>query len=135
MNKKILIGILVIFLIVISVAIIKFVSKNDGSKQLELTYDINAGIPFKWEVEVEDESIVKYVKNYVIEDENKGGLVGGKVSRNYVFKGLKKGTTTIVFKSLSTFTICFSSFSTLPSVKLTYLKTIVVVPFFKPLKT
>lgn len=98
MNKKILIGILVIFLIVISVAIIKFVSKNDGSKQLELTYDINAGIPFKWEVEVEDESIVKYVKNYVIEDENKGGLVGGKVSRNYVFKGLKKGTTTIVFK-------------------------------------
>ena len=87
-----------IFLIVISVAIIKFVSKNDGSKQLELTYDINAGIPFKWEVEVEDESIVKYVKNYVIEDENKGGLVGGKVSRNYVFKGLKKGTTTIVFK-------------------------------------
>ena len=98
MNKKKLIGIAIIIFLIISVLIIRIVSKNDSSKQLELTYDINAGIPFRWEVEVEDESIVKYVKNYVVEDENKGGLVGGKISRNYVFKGLKEGTTTITFK-------------------------------------
>ncbi len=98
MNKKIVIGIAVIIVLIISAVIIRFIFKNDESKQLELTYDINAGIPFRWEVEVEDESIVKYVKNYVVEDENKGGLVGGKISRNYVFKGLKEGTTTITFK-------------------------------------
>jgi predicted secreted protein len=98
MNKKILIGIAIIIFLIISVLIIRIVSKNDSSKQLELTYDINAGIPFKWEVEVEDESVVKYVKNYVIEDKNKGGITGGKISRNYVFKGLKEGTTTVTFK-------------------------------------
>lgn len=97
MNKKLLIGLITITIVLI-IAIIVVVLNIKSSKQLELTYDINAGIPFKWEVEVEDESIVKYVKNYVIEDENKGGLVGGKISRNYVFRGLKKGTTTIVFK-------------------------------------
>ena len=97
MNKKLLIGLITITIVLI-IAIIVVVLNIKSNKQLELTYDINAGIPFKWEVEVEDESIVKYVKNYVIEDENKGGLVGGKISRNYVFRGLKKGTTTIVFK-------------------------------------
>ena len=98
MNKKLLIGIAIIIFLIISVLIIRIVSKNDSSKQLELTYDINAGTPFKWEVEVEDESVVKYVKNYVVEDENKGGLVGGRITRNYVFEGLKEGTTTISFK-------------------------------------
>ena len=98
MDKKIIIGLVIVIFIVISFVIIKYVPKKDNSKQLELTYDINAGIPFRWEVEVEDESIVKYVKNYVVEDENKGGLVGGRITRNYVFEGLKEGTTTISFK-------------------------------------
>lgn len=97
MNKKLLIGLITITIVLI-IAIIVVVLNIKSSKQLELTYDINAGIPFKWEVEVEDESIVKYVKNYVVEDENKGGLVGGRITRNYVFEGLKEGTTTISFK-------------------------------------
>ena len=102
MNKKILIGI--IFLIILIVIIILFVlfkhlSKvEESTKKLELTYDISAGIPFRWEYEIEDESIVTFDKSYVVSDENKGGLVGGKVVTNYVFKGLKKGTTTITFK-------------------------------------
>ena len=98
MNKKILIGIIIIVLFIAIVIFKYIILNNDSSKKLELTYEINAGIPFRWEYEIEDKNIVKFDKSYVIKDENKGGLVGGKVTTNYVFKGLKKGTTTITFK-------------------------------------
>ena len=69
-----------------------------NNKELELTYELNAGIPFKWEVEVEDDSIVEYVKSYVVRDDNKDAITGASVYTNYVFRGLKEGTTTITFK-------------------------------------
>lgn len=75
-----------------------FNKTNFNPKQLELTYEINAGIPFKWEHEIEDDSIVKFVKSYVVKDENTGGKVGASVYTNYVFESVKPGTTTIKFK-------------------------------------
>ena len=62
---------------------------------------MSAGIPFKRVIEIEDESIVELVKNYVSKDENTGGKVGAPVYMTYVFKGLKEGTTTIIYKVVS----------------------------------
>ena len=68
-------------------------------KKLEITYEITAGIPFKWEYEIKDKSIVKFIKNYVVKDYNEeGALCGAPVIINYVFKGLMEGETTIIFK-------------------------------------
>ena len=98
MNKYIIIGICVI---VIGVLAYIFIPKSNDSKKLELTYEINAGIPFKWVYEIEDPSIAQFVESYVLKDENTGGKVGASVYRNYVFKGLKEGSTTITFKEIS----------------------------------
>lgn len=97
-----------IVLVILGVLMISFVAwrvtlpkVSDNPKELELTYEINAGIPFRWDYEIEDESIVSFVKSYVVKDENTGGKVGAPVYTNYVFKGLKEGTTTITFKTVS----------------------------------
>ena len=99
MNSKVLIvfGVFII-VIVIFVLIKTVVLNNDSTKELELTYEINAGIPFKWEWEIENEEIAEFVKSYVVRDDNKGGIVGASVYTNYVFKGLKEGSTKITFK-------------------------------------
>ena len=102
--KKILIWVIpaiIIIIGVIAVVIIMNIKKEDSSKQLELTYDINAGIPFKWDFEIEDPSIVEFKKSYVVSNENKGGLVGGKIVTNYVFVGKKEGVTKVTFKYVS----------------------------------
>ena len=59
----------IIILFLVFVGVLCFVfrdslinKKTSNPKQLELTYKINAGIPFKWEHEIEDDSIVKFVK-------------------------------------------------------------------------
>ena len=106
MNKYILIGIIVLLIVLLIVLclwffVLKGNDKDNNSKVLELTYEINAGIPFKWEYEIEDESIVKFVKSYVVKDENTGAKTGASVYTNYVFEGLKEGTTTITFKTVS----------------------------------
>lgn len=103
MNGKLLIVFVVCIVVIVMIVIIKtlFLNNylNNGStKELELTYEINAGIPFKWEYEVEDKDIAEFVRSYVVRDDNKGGIVGASVYTNYVFKGLKEGTTKITFK-------------------------------------
>lgn len=103
MNGKLLIVFVVCVLVIVVLLIIKtvFLSNdmhNYSTKELELTYEINAGIPFKWEYEVEDKDIAEFVKSYVVRDDNKGGIVGASIYTNYVFKGLKEGTTKITFK-------------------------------------
>lgn len=102
MTNKIVI---IIGLFIILVGVLFFIFKNSlfnkinsNPKQLELTYEINAGIPFRWEYEIEDDSVVKFVKSYVVKDENTGGKVGASVYTNYVFESVKPGTTTIKFK-------------------------------------
>ena len=100
MNKIVIIvlAFLIVFLVALKLVI---PSVKDNPKELELTYKISAGIPFKWEYEIEDESIVGFVKSYVVRDDNKGGKVGASVYTDYVFKGLKEGTTTITFRTVS----------------------------------
>ena len=88
--------VIVVLAIVTSIAMI-LANQNKGKKEVEITMDINAGIPFKWEYKISDEKIVKFVKQYVKEDNNKDGMVGAKVSTNYVFEGLKEGKTQVIF--------------------------------------
>lgn len=74
------------------------ISNND---ELKLSYEINAGIPFRWEYEIKDPDIVRLDRSYKEYDDNTNGKVGGKVSTAYVFKGIKPGKTTITFKMVS----------------------------------
>lgn len=103
MNRKVILYSLVMMIFVLIVLVLFMVIKNlknEGSKELELTYTINSGIPYKWEFEIEDESIVKFVRKHDIEV-GQDGIAGAPVSTNYVFKGLKEGKTTITFKKVS----------------------------------
>ena len=95
MNKG-LIG-LIISIIILFVALF-IIIYNKKPRTLDITYKINAGIPFKWEYSIEDESIVKLKKSYVTKNENKGAIVGAPIHRKYIFEGLKEGKTTITFK-------------------------------------
>lgn len=98
--KKLVI-ILSIILVFIIVGIIILLNCGEKNKQLELTYTTNGGVPYKWEYEISDNSIIEFVKSYEIENQNKDGMVGAPISTNYVFKGLKKGKTTITFRYIS----------------------------------
>ena len=98
MKVNILISSIVIIICILFMVIKFNFLKKDTNFQIELTYEINAGIPFRWEYEIEDKDIVGFVKSYVVRDDNKGAIVGASVYTNYVFKGLKEGETTIIFK-------------------------------------
>ena len=100
MNTKLLIGIGIIIVIVIIVLII-LLHKKSNPKEIEITREISAGIPFRLEYEIKDEDVVEFVRSYVVKDENTGGKVGAKVHTNYVFKGLKEGNTDITFRAVS----------------------------------
>lgn len=102
MNKNIIIvGLLFLLIILVVIVVRLWFNKENNSKELELTYEINAGIPFKWIYEIEDKSVVEFVKKYVVRDDNKGAKVGASVYTNYVFKGLKEGKTSITFKMVN----------------------------------
>ncbi len=102
MNKYVLIGSIVVLIVVLIFVVKEYIIKsNKSSQELEFTYEINAGIPFKWVYEIEDSEIIQFVKSYVVKDENTNGKVGASVYTNYVFKGVKEGTTTITFKTVS----------------------------------
>ncbi len=98
MNKVIL-GI-IIFIVTLSITILIFFY-NKKPKTLDLTYKISAGIPFKWQYEIEDETIVKLTKSYVTKNENTRGKVGAPIYTKYIFEGLKEGKTTITFKFIN----------------------------------
>ena len=99
MNKHLITGIIFIAAGVI-LLIINFNNKK-ASKELELTYKTNGGVPYKWEYTIEDEEIVKFVKSYEVENQNTDGRVGAPIKTAYVFTGLKEGSTTITFKYVS----------------------------------
>lgn len=101
MNKKVILGIGIIIVAILFIAIKFIISNITGSKELELTYKTNGGVPYKWEYKIEDESIVKLVKTKNITSKKDKNLSGGPVYINYIFKGLKKGKTTITFKYVS----------------------------------
>lgn len=101
MNKKVMLGIGMIFVIVLFVVIKVIISSSEGTKELELTYKTNGGVPYKWEYKIEDESIVQFVETKDITSEEDKKLAGGPVYINYIFKGIKEGKTTITFKYVS----------------------------------
>ena len=100
-SKIIAVLVCILIVVIILVSVIVKMNQYDDHKQIEITKEINAGIPFKWEYTIEDENIVKFEKSYVIRDDNKNGIVGASVYTNYVFKGLKEGTTKVIFKFVS----------------------------------
>lgn len=101
MNKKIMIGIGIIFFSALFVVLKIVIPSMTRSKELELTYKTNGGVPYKWEYKIEDESIVEFVKTKDVTSESDKELTGGPVYINYIFKGLKEGKTTIIFKYIN----------------------------------
>lgn len=101
MNKKVMIGIGIIFFSALFVVLKIVIPSMTGSKELELTYKTNGGVPYKWEYKIEDESIVEFVKTKDVTSESDKELTGGPVYINYIFKGLKEGKTTIIFKYIN----------------------------------
>ena len=101
MNKKVMIGIGIVFLAALFVVLKIVIPSTTGFKELELTYKTNGGVPYKWEYEIEDESIVEFVKTKDVTSESDKELTGGPVYINYIFKGLKEGKTTIIFKYIN----------------------------------
>lgn len=101
MNKKVIIGIGIIFFSALFVVLKIVIPSMTGSKELELTYKTNGGVPYKWEYKIEDESIVEFVKTKDVTSESDKELTGGPVYINYIFKGLKEGKTTIIFKYIN----------------------------------
>lgn len=101
MNKKILVGIGVILVAVIITVVCVMGKDAKGSKELEITRKSNGGVPYKWEYTIEDESIIKLDRTKDITSKEDKQLDGGPVYINYIFKGLKKGKTTVTFKYVS----------------------------------
>lgn len=102
MKPKIIAVIVILLIVVILLVSVKIrMNDNNSHKQIEITKEISAGIPYKWEYTIEDPTIVECSKVYVLKDENKNGIVGAPIYRNYVFKGLKEGVTKVTFKFTS----------------------------------
>ena len=99
MIKKLIIGIgFVVIAIAVVAVMYNLTSKSSGSNKLELTYKSNGGVPYRWEYEIKDKSIVKFVGTKDITPDEYKELEGGPIYTNYIFKGLKKGKTTITVK-------------------------------------
>lgn len=98
MNKKVMVCISIILVVTLLMVLKVIIPSISGNKELELTYKSNGGVPYKWEYKIEDESIVKFVRTKDITSKEDKKLDGGPVYTNYIFKGLKQGKTTIIFK-------------------------------------
>ena len=98
MKKRICIYIIIgIILSVLTVLLVTTLAHRN--EKLELTMKTNAGVPYEWVYQIEDESIVKLDKKYIADEEK--NVNGGYIAINYVFKGLKKGKTKVTFKYVS----------------------------------
>ena len=97
MNKKIVIGLILIIILVL-VCVFCIIPKIMRSNTIELTYKTNGGVPYRWEYEIEDDSIVEFVETKNVTPKKYKELDGGLVYINYVFRGLKEGKTTVTFK-------------------------------------
>ncbi len=71
-------------------------SLNGDFKTLKIKVSTNGGVPYRWEYEIADDKIVKYVKKYSVEKDET--MDGGVVYINYVFEGLKEEKTTVKLK-------------------------------------
>lgn len=99
MKKKTLVLVPVILIIFGVILVVSF-AENKESRKLEVTTIINAKENYRCEVFIEDESIVKYIGNYSLNE--KEHFDDGKSHINFVFEGLKVGKTTICIKCINT---------------------------------
>lgn len=98
MKKKIIV--VSLFTIGFILGFIAFYLSDDSSRTIEFTVDTNGGVPYKWECEIEDETVVKYVRQYEFNMEDEP-VEGGQVKINFVFEGLKEGKTKVILKYVS----------------------------------
>ena len=101
MNKKLIIILIIVLVLIIGTVLYFVLTKKEKPEEDNYDYqvvlEINAGIPFKWEYKIEDESIIKLAKHKSEAEETKEPISGGLVYEKYSFEGLKEGTTTITF--------------------------------------
>ncbi len=91
MKKGIIIGIIIV--IIIAVVLILF---NPFAKKNYVILKTNGGVPYKWEYTIENLNVIKF-DEMVSTSKNKN-ITGGEILEKYIFKGLKKGETTITFE-------------------------------------
>lgn len=103
MSKKLLIILTIVGTISITAfSVITILIRNYRSpKELEITKQKSAGIPFKWTYVIEDPTIVECSRVYLLKDEKKSREKGAPIYNNYVFRGLKEGVTHVTFKFVS----------------------------------
>ena len=95
--KKLIILIVFILSAIAAILTVYFINRaTSSSSQLELTVQTNGGVPYNWECEIGDTSIVKLVEQKSVDSNPE--LAGGVVYLHYYFEGLKEGNTTITFK-------------------------------------
>lgn len=71
---------------------------KDKDKILKISYRMSSGIPFRWEYEIKDESVVEFDRKETVGEKGNDKICGGPITINYYFKGLKEGKTKIIFK-------------------------------------
>ena len=107
MEKKkqvILVTIIALVAVIALFVIAWFIMNNknnngvESDKELSLVYSSNGGVPYTWEYEIDDETVLTKSNEYIVKDENRDGRVGAPVYTKYVFKGLKAGKTKLSFK-------------------------------------
>ena len=82
-------------IIIILLTLCIFLTGCGKTSSNEIVLNTNGGVPYVWEYEIEDASIINIDK--VEDKELNPGTNGGVIEKHYYFKGMKKGTTTITF--------------------------------------
>ena len=98
MEKKVFVNCILFVIVVVGLICFFLIFHNTSRKNLELEYKTNGGVPFKWEFEIEDPDIIEFSDKKEEENNNKDGMVGAKIVTKYIFKGLKEGKTSIIFR-------------------------------------
>lgn len=98
MKKKIIIGIVAV-IIVGALTVLCFVFRKD-SRLFEIKQTTNGGVPYAWEYDIEDNSIISYVETTTVEKEK--DVAGGEIYKYFKFKTMTSGETTITFNYVDT---------------------------------
>ena len=90
MKNKIVIALLLSF---VFIGLVGCGKKKDSFHEIVLM--TNGGVPYKWEYEIKNKSIVSF--DHMNSVNQNPGAEGGRVEEHYYFKALKSGSTTIKF--------------------------------------
>ncbi len=95
--KRLVTALLIVFAVfaLVSCASTGTAKKSARSDEVYLTLESNPTTGCTWSVEVEDESIAKFVDSHYIQNDNPGGMVGVGGHETLTFKCLKQGETKV----------------------------------------